>query len=154
MHFIKKKKPSIGVIHIDTSAAEEEAWKRIKVFALEYDRLLFSNKDFINQGIPREKIVVFAPAIDPLDSKQEIVPQKNARKYLSGFGILPEGPLLVQVSRFDVWKNPHGVVEAFWLIEKKYPKAMLVLVGFQEARDNPEAEKVFMDIRAMVGKDS
>ncbi|HEX9722091.1 MAG TPA: glycosyltransferase [Candidatus Paceibacterota bacterium] len=153
LRFIQNKKPAVCVIHIDTSASNTAAWKKIQPFAQRYNRILFSNKDFVNPKLATEKLRVFPPAIDPLAYKQKIVSRKKAREYLANYGISKTGPLLAQVSRFDVWKNPHGVVEAFWLLEKKYPKAQLLLVGFQEARDNPQAEKVYMDIRAMAGKD-
>lgn len=151
--FIQNKKSAVCVIHIDTSTPDTDEWKHVEKFAKQYQRILFSNLNFVNKSLPKEKVVVFPPAIDSLAYKQKIVSQKKAREYLANYGISKTGPLLVQVSRFDVWKNPHGVVEAFWLLEKKYSKAQLLLVGFQEARDNPQAEKVYMDIRAMAGKD-
>lgn len=150
--FLGENKPSVAVIHIDTSAPDQKAWNKIENFIAPYNRLFFSNKNFVNKDIPKEKLHVFAPAIDPLAPKQHIVSKKKAREYLAKYGIPAEGQLLVQVSRFDVWKNPHGVVEAFWLLQKKYPKANLMLVGLEQARDNPQAEKVYMDMRAMVGK--
>lgn len=151
--FLKKRTPQMCVIHIDTSHPNVLAFKQVKEFVLQYDRVLFSNKDFVSGELPEEKIRIVVPAIDPLSPKQNIVPQQKAKKYLADYGIPQEGPLIVQVSRFDVWKNPHGLVEAFWLIQEKHPQTSLILVGFQEARDNPQAEKVFMDIRGMVGKD-
>ena len=154
IRFLQKKKPAVCVIHIDSSNPNAGAWKHIEESIRCYSRYIFSSRDFANANLAEQKIRVFAPAIDPLAPKQDIMSQERAREYLSGFGVLPEGPLLVQVSRFDVWKNPHGVVKAFWLLEKKYPKAQLALVGFQEARDNPQAEKVYMDVRAIVGKNS
>jgi trehalose synthase len=151
--FLANKRPAVCVIHIDTSVSNAAAWKKIQPYIALSDRVLFSNKKFVHPSISQEKVRIFAPAIDPLARKQEIVSIEKARAYLSRFGILPDGPLLAQVSRFDVWKNPHGLVHAFELVKKKYPDAQLLLEGFQEARDNPQAEKVFDDIRAMVKKD-
>jgi trehalose synthase len=144
---------AVCVIHIDTTTPDPLVWKKIFGFIHTYDSVIFSNEHFVNGDIAKEKVRIFAPAIDPLAYKQTIVPVKKAREYLARFGVPQIGSLVVQVSRFDIWKNPHGVIEAFWLLEKKHPKGTLAMVGFQEARDNPEAEKVYMDIRGMVGKD-
>lgn len=154
VRFLRSRKPKACVIHIDTSSADPISWKQVLDLAKRYNRIIFSNEEFINKDLPKEKLRVFTPAIDPLASKQEIVPVERARAYLSDFGIPTKGVLIVQVSRFDVWKNPFGLVEAFWLLEEKHSNIILALVGFQEARDNPEAEKVYNDIKGMAGKDS
>lgn len=120
-HFLKKKNPQVCVLHIDTSTPNAFAWKRVKESIVQYDRILFSNKDFVSKELPKEKIRIVVPAIDPLSPKQKIVSQQKAREYLSNFRVSKEGLLIVQVSRFDIWKNPHGLVEAFWLVQKKVP---------------------------------
>jgi trehalose synthase len=149
--FVKNPKPKIAQIHIDTSSAEEHMWAKILPALFAYERILFSNESFAHRDLAKEKIRVFPPAIDPLASKQISVSRQQARSCLADFGIDQEGILTLQVSRFDVWKNPYGVIEAFWLVEKEFPGAKLALVGFQEARDNPHAEKVYNDIKGMVG---
>jgi len=146
INFLKDKKPKIYVNHIDTSAPFKPVWKKILPVVKKYDRLIFSNKDFINGSLPKNKIKIFSPAIDPLVLKQKIVSKNKARAYLKKYGIPEKGHLIVQVSRFDVWKNPMGVINAFRILQKSYPKANLALVGFNEAKDNPEAEGIYQDI--------
>jgi len=152
--YSRSKKPKIYFNHIDTSRVYEPVWKKLLPCVNSYQKIVFSNSDFINGDLARSRIKIFAPAIDPLTPKQKIVPKKQARFYLKKHGGIPANyPLMVQVSRFDIWKNPFGVIEAFRIVQNTYPKAQLVLVGFREAKDNPAAEVLAKDI-AMVASRS
>ena len=134
--------------HIDTSGANKETAKKLSDFINSYCKVVFSNRRFVYKKIPRGKTKIFTPAIDPLSPKQHIVSRHEARRYLKTHGGIPEnGPLVVQVSRFDVWKNPMGVVEAFRIVQQTYPNAKLALVGFNEAVDNPLSLAVYKDIQ-------
>lgn len=138
--------------HIDTSNAYMPVWERVLKAIKNYDRIVFSNKDFIHTSLSAADVEVFTPAIDPLAAKQMIVPQIEARRYLKEYGIREEGPLIVQVSRFDIWKNPRGVIEAFRIMKNNHPDAQLVMTGFNEAKDNPGAEAVYKDIATICDK--
>lgn len=142
-------KHKIYFSHIDTSAAHPAVWKKLSPFITNYHRIVFSNRSFVHPGIPKNKIRVFTPAIDPLVPKQTVVSRTRARRYLANHGIPMHGPLIVQVSRFDVWKNPLGVIQAFRLIQDTKPDAHLALVGFNEAKDNPASAVVYKDIEAL-----
>jgi len=139
--------------HIDTSTANGNVWKELLPIINLYEEMIFSNKDFVNKELNRKKINIFTPAIDPLSLKQKIVSRDEAKKYLSQFGIKENFPLIVQVSRFDVWKNPLGVVEAFRLVQNSCPDVQLALVGIKEAKDNPQADKVYQDIANIAAGD-
>ncbi|MDP2668301.1 MAG: glycosyltransferase [bacterium] len=146
-------KHKIYFSHIDTSAVHKPVWKKLFPAISSYHHIVFSNADFVNGELQRGKVKIFTPAIDPLASKQKIVPKKNARAYLKKHGGIPENfPLIAQVSRFDVWKNPLGVIQAFRLVQSAYPEAKLALVGFNEAKDNPAAGTVYKDTSAIAGK--
>ena len=148
-------KHKIYFSHIDTSSVYKPVWKKIFSAISSYHRVVFSNADFVNGDLPSEKIKIFTPAIDPLAPKQKIVPKKDARSYLKKHGGIPEGhPLIAQISRFDVWKNPLGVIQAFRMVQNSYPDARLALVGFNEAKDNPAASSVYKDTAAVAGKSS
>ncbi|MCH7604842.1 glycosyltransferase [Patescibacteria group bacterium] len=153
IHFLEKKKPTAVVIHIDTSASFSPVWRKIALFIGQYDQVVFSNKDFVHKSLPFSKLNIFPPAIDPISLKQTIVSSKKARAYLTAYGIPSKGLLVVQVSRFDVWKNPIGVVEAFRLIKDRHPGGSLALVGLKEAKDDPEGEIVYKKVKTAVGKD-
>lgn len=146
-------KHKIYFSHIDTSTVFKPVWKKLFRCIASYHRIVFSNYDFINGDLPRRKIKVFTPAIDPLSPKQKIIPKKEARLYLKRRGGIPaEHPLIAQISRFDVWKNPLGVIQAFRILQNLYPEARLALVGFNDAKDNPAAATVYKDIAAVAGK--
>lgn len=146
--------PKIFFNHIDTSSAHEHLWKRVLPHIKEYDRIVFSNKEFIHAGLPKKKVKTFTPAIDPLALKQQIVPQKKAKQYLSRFGIDPKRPLIVQVSRFDIWKNPLGVIEAFRMVQQRAnADIQLALLGFNDAKDNPDATGIYHDAMALAKND-
>ena len=148
----KKTKRKIYINHIDTSKPFPPVWRRLSPLMKAYDELVFSNRDFINSTLSQKKLHVFTPAIDPLAPKQRVVSKAKARNYLEKQGKIPaKRPLIVQVSRFDVWKNPLGVVQAFRMAQQAYPSAVLALVGFREAKDNPAAEVVFRDAAAIAG---
>ncbi|MDZ4286159.1 MAG: glycosyltransferase [Candidatus Sungbacteria bacterium] len=146
-------KHKIYFSHIDTSATFKPVWKKLFPCIASYRRVVFSNRDFVNGDLPRRKVRIFTPAINPLAPKQKIVAPKEARLYLKKrAGIPADCPLIVQVSRFDVWKNPLGVVEAFRMVQQTHPEARLALVGFNTAKDNPASSAVYKDAAAVAGK--
>lgn len=145
-------KPKIFFCHIDTSSPFQPVWNKVVPWIVQYDQIVFSNKDFVNASLPPLKLDIFPPAIDPLALKQTIVQKKKARVYLADYGIPTKGSLIVQVSRFDIWKNPLGVVEAFLPLLQKYPNTHLALVGLEEAKDDPEGSVVYKEVKAVVGK--
>ena len=147
--YCKLNKKKIFFSHIDTSEASDAAWKKLYPMINSYYRIVFSNRNFIHNHFSGDKIKVFTPAIDPLSPKQQIVSKKESRLYLKKYaGIMENVPLIAQISRFDEWKNPIGVLEAFKIIKIVYPKALLMLVGFKEASDNPLAKKSYEKVVA------
>ncbi len=143
----------IYISHVDTFSPYKRVLSRVLPAIKKFRFIIFSNRDFILKDLPKDKVKVFTPAIDPLSPKQKIVPKKKARQYLKRFGIPATCPLIVQVSRFDIWKNPLGVIEAFRRVAAKQRKVRLVLIGFQEAKDNPSAESVYREVLAVAKKD-
>lgn len=151
-YYAHRDKHKIYFSHIDTSSAHKPFWKKFLKYIGAYRRVVFSNRDFVHNSLLKRKINIFTPAIDPLSQKQKIVPRSKARKYLKKYGLPPNCPLIIQVSRFDVWKNPLGVIQAFRLVQNAHANARLALIGFNEAKDNPAAEKVYKDIAAIAKK--
>jgi len=147
IHYLPNFHPSISHIHIDTSNPNKETWHFIESFLLRYDRIIFSTKGFVYRTIPKKKAVVFPPAIDPLSSKNKSLSFKTAKEILESFRIDPKKPLITQVSRFDSWKDPLGVIKTYYLAKKQIPDLQLALVGLFLAHDDPEAIKVFKEAR-------
>jgi trehalose synthase len=88
---------------------------------------------------------VSPPSIDPLSDKNCAIPESERLETLARLGIDPERPLLLQVSRFDRFKDPLGVIEAFRLLKPYYPEMQLVLAG-GPADDDPEGTEVFREV--------
>jgi len=152
-HYAHLNKHKIYFSHIDTSSVFKPVWKKLLPAVASYHRIVFSNRDFVNSDLHGRKVKIFTPAIDPLALKQKIVPKKEARLYLKKHGGVPQNcPLVAQISRFDIWKNPMGVIQSFRIVQNTYPGAHLALVGFNTAKDNPAANVVYKDIAAVAGK--
>jgi trehalose synthase len=153
-HIGKKK---IFYNHVDTSKPFKDIWDKFFDIINSYYRVISSNKDFVNKDLKRSKVKVFTPAIDPLSKKQEKVSKTKAREYLLEKGKIPNNvPLVVQVSRFDHWKNPIGLIEGFRLMKKIKPdlkNAQLALLGFNSAKDNPLAEIAFKEVSDFASPD-
>ncbi len=123
--------------HIDLSQPMEQVWSFYAVHVARYDAAVFTLEDFVKPGVtPRVSII--PPSIDPLSPKNAYLDPEAVREILVAYSIDPERPLVTQVSRFDPWKDPVGVIDAFREAEEEVPEAQLILVGSM-AHDDPEA---------------
>ncbi len=113
-----------------------------------YDASIFSMCEFA-QPLPHIQFLV-PPSIDPLSPKNRELEPPNWRMR-GRFGLDPERPLLVQVSRFDRFKDPVGVIHAYRLVRKVLP-VQLVLAG-GGASDDPEGKAVLEDVVEVAGDD-
>ncbi len=144
----KNKLPKFAILrsHIDTSHPNKKVWDFMKPFWEPYDRYVFTLADYVNEGIPRKDVSLITPAIDPLSKKNVKMPLEEARAHLVNFGIKVNKPIVTQISRFDPWKDPLGVIDAFMLAKKKIPKLQLALMA-QSATDDPEGQKVYKEVK-------
>lgn len=129
-------------IHIDLTEPNKAVWKFISGFAQAYDRVVVSSRAFIRPEIA-SRAIIFHPAIDAFSAKNQPVDVHEAEKMVGMVGINLSCPLVVQVSRFDPWKDPLGVIEAYKIAKKKIANLQLALVGFMEAQDDPEAARIY-----------
>ncbi len=139
----KKKQPWIWRCHIDISNPMKELWDYLKLFILKYDGMIVSMEQFKERDIPEAVMPqhVIRPSIDPLNLKNKDIPASTISKYLNKSGISEEKPIICQVSRFDKWKDPEGLIKIFKLIKKNID-CQLVLVGSM-ATDDPEGQEIF-----------
>lgn len=142
--FYPKRQPWIWRCHIDLSEPNKEAWSYIKKFILRYDNTVFSADKFAQSDLPNDKSLI-APAIDPLTTKNMEMEESRREKILEEHGINLDRPIISQVSRFDKWKDPLGVVEIFKKV-KKTVDAQLVLLG-APASDDPECQQIFRELK-------
>jgi len=140
--------------HIDTSTPNRAVWNYLYRYLQGYDRLVFCLPEYVNGSAPPERVRFLRPAIDPLTVKNQHLAKSNAKEILAGLSIDPERPLVSQVARFDPWKDPLGVVDAYRLAKREVPDLQLALVGVIEAQDDPEAESVLEQVKHYKGTDA
>ncbi|MBD3238004.1 MAG: glycosyltransferase [Candidatus Eisenbacteria bacterium] len=129
--------------HIDLSHPYRPVWKFLRGFVRSYDASIFSLPEFA-QILDHPQYLI-PPSIDPLSEKNTDLPETEVAAIFSRFGLDPELPLLVQVSRFDRFKDPLGVIAAFRLARTMIP-VQLALVG-GGASDDPEGQAVLAEVR-------
>lgn len=141
--YCKKEVPWVWRCHIDLSAPNEEAWKRLKPYVLRYDAVVVSSESFKKADLP-VKTYVIPPAIDPFSPINRPLTPDEVSSKLTEYGIPQDKPLIVQVSRFDKWKDPVGVLEVFSRV-KKEADARLVMLG-NMASDDPEGPTIYSEV--------
>jgi trehalose synthase len=135
--------------HIDVSAPQPDVWNFLRPYVEQYDAAIFSMPDFA-QHLPVVQFRV-APSIDPLSDKNKPLERSYIASVLEKYRIDPGRPILTQVSRFDRFKDPLGVIAAYRLV-KKSCKCQLVLAG-GGAPDDPEGEQVLREVREAAADD-
>ena len=123
--------------HIDTTEAQVQTWDFMRPFLAQYDAAIFTTADYVKDDLQGPRVFVVPPAIDPLSPKNIDLPQETVHAILHRYGIDHYRPFITQVSRFDPWKDPLGVIEAYRLIKHQVPEIQLVLVASM-AHDDPE----------------
>jgi len=136
--------------HIDASRPYRPVWKYLRNFVSGYDASVFSLSAFA-QPLPHVEYLI-APSIDPLSEKNIELDGSEVASVVSGFGIDLDRPLMTQVSRFDIFKDPVGVIRSYRLTKKFVPTLQLVLAG-GEATDDPEAVTVLDEVRTAANDD-
>lgn len=136
--------------HIDLSHPFRPVWKYLRQYAVHYDASIFSLADFA-QPLPHTQYLI-PPSIDPLSEKNMEIPQEEIDKVFSSFELDPERPIMLQVSRYDRFKDPIGVIRAYRMAKTFAPGLQFVLAG-GGATDDPEGEQVLAEVRAETGND-
>ncbi|RLL88317.1 glycosyl transferase family 1 [Mesotoga sp. H07pep.5.4] len=138
--------------HIDTSSPNEVFWNYLNTFLSYYDAGIFTLKSYAKDGIAIDKIYDIPPSIDPLSNKNRMLSEEEMKKAMTKLGLVPGRPVIAQVSRFDPWKDPMGVVDAYRQLKRKFPDLQLLLIGSM-ASDDPEGWKIYEDLLRYIGMD-
>ncbi|MGB2711028.1 MAG: glycosyltransferase [Conexibacter sp.] len=127
--------------HVDSSTPHLPTWELLRRHVERYDRAVFTLREFVppDLAVPTSLLV---PAIDPLSSKNRALPGYLARETVAELGVDLERPLLLQVSRFDPWKDPLGVIAVWRRAREALPALQLALVGSM-ATDDPEGWRIY-----------
>ncbi|MFM7718647.1 MAG: glycosyltransferase [Actinomycetota bacterium] len=123
--------------HIDVSAPFAPVWGFLEPAVNRYDAAIFTIPDFVRPGVRGPRVACIPPSIDPRSPKNAPLEPDAVRGLVAHYGVDPDRPLLVQVSRFDPWKDPFGVIDAFRAARERVPGLQLAMVG-SLADDDPE----------------
>jgi hypothetical protein len=123
--------------HIDGSSPDHAVRDFLVPYIQEYDAFVFTMAQFVLPRLDDTRVKVIAPAIDPFATKNMELPDGLCKRAIADSGVDVNRPLLLQVSRFDPWKDPMGVIEAYRLVKKEIPGVQLALIGAM-AGDDPE----------------
>jgi len=128
--------------HIDTSEPNEAVLEFMLPFLAEYDALIFTMEGFVPAALKHQRVVTMTPAIDPLSPKNMGLPHAICQEIRAWRGMDPRRPLVSQVSRFDRWKDPLGVIEVYRLVREEVPGLQLAMIGSITEND-PEVWEMY-----------
>jgi trehalose synthase len=145
----KKQGKWVWRCHIDVSRPERKVWRFLREYIVKYDASIFSVSKFAH-NLPHPQYLIL-PSIDPLSEKNMPLSQFEVRDILKNHDIKKDKPTLVQISRFDRFKDPFGVIDAYHLV-KRDTDCQLILAG-GGASDDPEGEMVLKEVEEKVKDD-
>lgn len=149
IHKKPKKSKWLWRCHIDISRPQRKVWNFLKEYVVRYDGAIFSLPSFAQKlSIPQ---FLMYPSIDPLSDKNKELSRQQIDAVIKKYQIPQDRPIILQVSRFDKFKDPLGVIAAYKLA-KKYNDCCLVLAG-GSATDDPEGIQVLNDVKEAAAKD-
>jgi trehalose synthase len=144
----------LWVCHIDLTRPNQNVMDSLLPLTKAYDGLVFSLDSYVPSGLDENvPVYIVPPAIDPLTLKNIPLNEIEASKIIVAMGVDPHRPLITQVSRFDVWKDPLGVIDAYRLARQSVPGLQLALLGLSQAIDDPEALQVLDQVTRYAGGD-
>lgn len=146
--FYHKNCPWVFRCHIDLSAPNQEVWNYLKQFISKYDYFVVS-LDAYKQDLPIPQSVIH-PAIDPLTSKNKEASEEDVNKYLRKFDIDRNRPIISQISRFDKWKDPLGLLDVFEMVRNKMDCQLVILGSL--AADDPEGQIIYQKVHEKAKK--
>ena len=129
--------------HIDMSNPFPEVWDYLRQYCEKYDAAVFSVAKFA-QTMPIDEFII-TPSIDPISDKNRDLTGDEIRETVERLQIPIDRPIILQVSRFDTFKDPIGVIKAYRMA-KKYNDCILILAG-SPATDDPEGETVLREVK-------
>jgi len=148
----KKTKKFVWRCHIDTSSPSQRARNFVGKFIKLYERVIFSVEEFARGLKCDNNSLIIHPSIDPFSQKNKFLEQDVVDEIVEKFGVDIQRPFLLQVSRFDPWKDPLGVIDVYRNVKVDFPNIQLVLIGSM-ATDDPEGWKFYEKTLRYAGMD-
>ncbi len=158
LHYLRERDPNIlGAqwiwrCHLDTTEALPEVWDFIRGHVQIYDSMVFTLADYIKEENLGPELSIISPAIDPSSTKNAELSPTIVRDVLMRYEIDPDRPIIAQISRFDPWKDPLGVIDVYRILKKKRPGLQLIMIASM-ANDDPEAWSFYERIVRKAGED-
>lgn len=143
VEYIKHSAPWVWRCHIDITKPNKQAFDFIKPYAEAYDRMVVSSELYRTDKFDIQQDII-SPSIDPLSSKNIELPERTIFSYLGEHDIPSDKPLITQVSRFDPWKDPAGVLEVFKKVKEEVDCRLVYCYNI--ANDDPEAVRIYNDM--------
>jgi trehalose synthase len=128
--------------HIDLTNANSKVWEFFRPFVEQYDASVWTMPQFVPASLEMARVLQLPPCIDPLSVKNLDLALPFCHELTRQYGVDVRRPIVCQVSRFDPWKDPVGVIAAFRIVREKIRDAQLVLAGSM-ATDDPEGFRVW-----------
>jgi trehalose synthase len=138
--------------HIDCADPHPDIWGFIKRFLEPFDAMVFTMKEFVQPDVPGDRVVISAPSIDPTSPKNSDLHDVTVADICRQYLIDVRRPIMSQVSRFDPWKDPQGVIRAYQMVKEEIPEVQLVLAG-SLAHDDPEGLHIYDELLTQRGDD-
>ncbi|MEA2647425.1 MAG: trehalose synthase [Chloroflexota bacterium] len=138
--------------HIDLTDALPKTWRFLLPYLKPFDTLIFTHQDYVKPELKGRDIRISPPAIDPLAPKNGRLGRDTVHEILRRYGVDPERPIICQVSRFDPWKDPLGVIDVYRLCKQQVPKLQLLMIASM-ATDDPEGWSYFERTVRRAGED-
>lgn len=138
--------------HIDLTMAQPAVWQFLRPFIEVYDSAIFTMPAFVKPDLRVGKVAIIPPAIDPLSQKNTFLPSDQVATIVAATGVDPSRRTLLQVSRYDPWKDPLGVIDVYRAVRKQVPDVQLVMLGAM-ALDDPEGAIYLEQTKAYAGDD-
>jgi trehalose synthase len=151
-HFPETNAHWIWRCHIDLSTPNRDVLQFLAPSLGRYDGAIFHRPEYVPHELALRAAFIWPPAIDPLTPKNMALSADDAAYVVDQFGIHLERPLLTQISRFDPWKDPLGVIDSYRLVRQTHPDVQLALVGSM-AHDDPEGWDYYNRTVAHAGGD-
>jgi trehalose synthase len=138
--------------HIDLTDALPKTWAFLAPYLDDYQSLIFTSEEYVKPDLIGRDIRICAPAIDPLAPKNNRIAKETVDEILRRYGVDPERPIICQVSRFDPWKDPLGVIDVYRIVRRQVPRLQVLMVASM-ATDDPEGWGYFERTVRRAGED-
>jgi trehalose synthase len=138
--------------HIDLTDAADDVWSFLRPYVECHDAAIFTMEQYVKNDLRVKVISIVPPAIDPLSTKNAELTEADIAEVLSRYQVDPSRPIITQVSRFDPWKDPLGVIDAYRLVKREVPGLQLLMVASM-ASDDPEGWLWFESTARRAGED-